>query len=68
MTAPEQQAAPDVRQVVVHPAVWPHLEAWLAGRGLLLVRMPDQPDDLPTYVMQPTDELLAAIVRERKPR
>lgn len=41
---------PDVRQVLVHPVVWPHLELWLAGRGLVLARVPVE-DDLPTYAM-----------------
>ncbi|MET9436940.1 hypothetical protein [Streptomyces sp. NPDC006551] len=41
---------PDVRQVLVHPAVWPHLELWLATRGLVLGRVPVE-DDLPTYAM-----------------
>ncbi|WP_228981436.1 hypothetical protein [Streptomyces sp. DH12] len=44
--------APDeVRQVVVHPTVWPHFERWLAARGLVLALLPLDGDDLPTYVM-----------------
>jgi hypothetical protein len=45
----------EVRQVVVHPVVWPHLEAWLAQRGLVLCLLPVEGDDLPTYVMQLND-------------
>lgn len=45
---------PDVRQVLVHPVVWPHLELWLAGRGLVLARVPVE-DDLPTYAMTLAD-------------
>lgn len=44
----------EVRQVVVHPAVWPHLEAWLAGRGIELALMTPAGEDLATYVMTPT--------------
>lgn len=47
-TTPEPD---EVRQVVVGPAAWPHLVAWLAGRGIVLARMPLVGDDLPTYVM-----------------
>lgn len=48
-------ARPDdkVRQVLVHPAVWPHLEAWLAGRGIELSLMAPAGEDLATYVMTP---------------
>lgn len=67
MTTP--QPTDEVRQVVVHPAIWQHLEAWLLHRGLVLCLMPPTADDLPTYVMQPTAELMAAIrpeaVRDR---
>jgi hypothetical protein len=42
----------EVRQVLVHPVVWPALEAWLAGRGIDLCPVPVE-DDLPTYCMQP---------------
>jgi hypothetical protein len=45
----------EVRQVLVHPAVWPHLEAWLAGRGIELSLMAPAGEDLATYVMTPTE-------------
>lgn len=45
----------EVRQVVVHPAVWPHLEAWLAGRGIELALLTPAGEDLATYVMTPTN-------------
>lgn len=41
----------EVRQLLVHPAVWPHLEAWLAVRNITLSRQQFSEDDLPTYVM-----------------
>jgi hypothetical protein len=41
----------EVRQVVVHPAVWPHLEAWLAQRGITLALLSPAGEDLATYVM-----------------
>lgn len=44
----------EVRQVVVHPAVWPHLEAWLTQRGISLALLTPAGDDLATYVMTPT--------------
>ncbi|MEZ0077381.1 hypothetical protein [Planotetraspora sp. GP83] len=39
----------DVIQVCIHPVLRAPLEQWLADRGLHLFRMPDFPDDLPTY-------------------
>ena len=41
----------EVRQVVVHPVVWPHLEAWLHARNIRLALFSDNEDDLPTYMM-----------------
>ena len=41
----------EVRQVVVHPAVWPHLEIWLASRGIELALLWPAGEDLATYVM-----------------
>ncbi|MFE7510137.1 hypothetical protein ACFU8I_02750 [Streptomyces sp. NPDC057540] len=60
--------APDIRQVLVHAAVWPYLELWLASHGLVLGRVPVE-DDLPTYAMTPADpgdaeKVLAATVRD----
>lgn len=49
----QQPAHDEVRQVVVHPVVWPHLEAWLKQRNITLCLLPSEGDDLPTYVMQP---------------
>ncbi|MER8220942.1 hypothetical protein ABTZ58_10180 [Streptomyces sp. NPDC094143] len=43
----------EVRQVVVHPAVWPHLETWLVGRGIELALLSPAGEDLATYVMTP---------------
>lgn len=49
----------EIRQVLVHPAVWPHLIDWLSSRGITLGRIPDGEleDGLPTYVMTPTAAL-----------
>ena len=44
-----------VRQLLVHPVVWPDLVEWLSGRGIALGLMPPVEDDLPTYVMTPRD-------------
>lgn len=45
----------EVRQIVVHPAAWDALEAWLDAAGIVLVCIDAalSGDDLPTYVMQP---------------
>lgn len=53
MTAtPAAEPHDEVRQIVVHPAVWEPLEKWLGAHGLVLALMPNtDPDDLPTYVM-----------------
>lgn len=49
---PDQPTDRQVRQVLVHPAVWPHLEAWLASRHITLDLLPPGDGDaLPTYVM-----------------
>ena len=45
----------EVIQVCIHPALRPHLERWLASRGLRLFRMPPFEDDLPTYGTTFTD-------------
>ncbi|MEU8756247.1 hypothetical protein AB0C88_37745 [Streptomyces chartreusis] len=47
--------ADEVRQLLVHPAVWPHLTTWLAARGIDLAQTQFAADDLPTYVMTPSD-------------
>ena len=46
----------EVRQLLVHPVVWPHLTSWLAARGVALSRQQFSEDDLPTYVMTPGAE------------
>jgi hypothetical protein len=43
----------EVRQLLVHPVVWPHLHSWLTARGIGLSRQQFSDDDLPTYVMTP---------------
>lgn len=50
MTTP----ADEVRQLLVHPVVWPHLTSWLAARDIELSRQQFGDDDLPTYVMTPS--------------
>jgi hypothetical protein len=47
----EPEPSDEVRQLLVHPAVWPHLERWLAARNITLSRQQFDEDDLPTYVM-----------------
>ena len=66
MTTP----ADEVRQLLVHPVVWPHLVSWLKARGIGLSQQQFNDDDLPTYVMtpgaeQPTDpgDLLGVYTR-----
>lgn len=63
-------AADEIRQLLVHPAVWPHLESWLAARHISVSPLPLEGDDLPTYVMspdlersEPTTDHLAAYTR-----
>jgi hypothetical protein len=51
----------EVRQLLVHPAVWPALTEWLRGRGIELGRLPMDEEDLPTYVMVPSDALMATV-------
>jgi len=53
----EPVAEPDepVRQLLVHPAVWPALVQWLADRQIDVSPHRFADDDLPTYVMTPED-------------
>jgi hypothetical protein len=50
----------EVRQLLVHPVVWPHLTSWLKARQIELSRMQSSEDDLPTYVMTPSTITRAA--------
>lgn len=50
----DQPAHYEVRQILVHPVVWPHLTQWLATRGIELSAHTFGDDDLPTYVMTPS--------------
>lgn len=43
----------DVRQLLVHPALWDALVAWHTARGLDIGQVPTGPNDLPTYCMTP---------------
>lgn len=45
------QPTDEVRQLLVHPAVWPHLELWLAAHGITVSPEQFDGDDVPTYVM-----------------
>lgn len=49
----------EVRQLLVHPAIWSALTEWLHGCGIELGRLPMDEEDLPTYVMVPSDALMA---------
>jgi hypothetical protein len=51
----------EVRQLLVHPAIWPALTEWLRGRGIELGQLPMDDEDLPTYVMVPSDALMATV-------
>lgn len=46
----------EIRHVLVHPALLPALERWLAGLGLELRRAPGD-----TWIVTPTDERLEAL-------
>lgn len=46
-----QPASDEVRQLLVHPSVWPHLELWLASHGVAVSAQQFPGDELPTYVM-----------------
>lgn len=44
----------EVRQLLVHPVVWPDLTSWLKARQIEVSRQQFGEDDLPTYVMTPS--------------
>lgn len=45
-----------VKQIVVHPAVWSNLEAWLLRHNIALVKFANASDeDLETYIMTVVD-------------
>ena len=52
--ADETAPADQVRQLLVHSAVWPHLTSWLTARSIELSKQQFGDDDLPTYVMTPS--------------
>jgi len=51
MTTPAEDR---VRQLLVHPVVWPDLASWLKARNIELSAQQFGDDDLPTYVMTPS--------------
>lgn len=54
-------ATEDPRQILMHPKLVPAFEAWLASRGLELHCIGKfSDDDLPTWVVSPTDAALSA--------
>lgn len=55
MTEPLIGDADFIRQILVHPVVWPDLVGWLAARNIALERTQFDPDDIPTYTMAPMD-------------
>jgi hypothetical protein len=52
----EPPAPGEVRQLLVHPAVWPQLEFFLACCGLTLTPQQISEDGPPTYVMSTTED------------
>lgn len=54
------QRADEVRQLLVHPVVWPRLTSWLAAQGIELSAQRLGDEDLPTYVMTPSTVTSAA--------
>jgi hypothetical protein len=50
----DQRTDDEVRQLLVHPVVWPHLTAWLTARGIALSQQQFTADDLPS-AEPPTD-------------
>lgn len=52
--------ADDPRQILMHPALVPAFEGWLASRGLELHCVGKfRDDDLPSWVVSPTNETIA---------
>lgn len=54
----------EVVQYLIHPALREKLDAWLASQGLRVDRLPAEvegDDSLPTFLVAPTDELMASV-------
>lgn len=58
----------EVWQLVVHPVLTDDLIAWLAARGLQLGRYPNSDDDLPTWIVTPSDQRLEEFLRAENDR
>lgn len=59
----------EVRQLLVHPVVWPDLVAWLRARNISVHQMSFSGDDLPIYVMSPElTNVFAEHVKETRRR
>jgi hypothetical protein len=50
----DKPATDEVRQLLVHPAVWPGLVSWLTARNIELSAQQFGEDGLTTYVMTPS--------------
>lgn len=49
-----------VRSLLVHPALWPRLAAWVQAQGLELIKYPSaEDDDLETWTISPSAEAMA---------
>lgn len=54
----------DPIEVMLHPALIPAFETWLAVRGLMMVRMPEefqQEGHLEQFMVTPTEETMRGI-------
>jgi hypothetical protein len=51
---PQREESSEVRQVLIHGAVWNDFVSWLDRRGIALTApVQFHPDDMPTYIMTP---------------
>lgn len=63
MAANPPPAEGEIRQILVHPAVWTALDLWLQMQGLEL-NLINPGDELPTYAMSPAQWVIDAANRE----
>jgi hypothetical protein len=53
-------------EVTMHPVLVPQFEEWLASRGLMLARAPEElqdPEHLEAFIVVPTQEMMRRHLR-----